>query len=85
MNILKGHIKPSGKVLICENLLPAYMNDTERPQAVEKYYSRLLDFYAQGNATSESQKAIEEVYHLEVAGEEEHKEKFAKIASRTEK
>lgn len=80
VNILKNHIKPSGKVLICENVLPAYMNDTERPAAIEAYYLKLREYYAQGNATSESRKAIEEVYRLEVSGEEEHKVDFSLFA-----
>ncbi|MEK6825276.1 MAG: class I SAM-dependent methyltransferase [Nanoarchaeota archaeon] len=77
MCVLKNHLRPSGKVLVCENLLPNYTNDIERVFAIETYYSNLRDYYAQGNATPEACEAINEVYLLEVACEEEHKVDFA--------
>ena len=81
MYVLKKHLKLAGKVLVCENLLPVYTNDLERTSAIEVYYSELKSYYAQGNATSEAREAIEEVYRLEVAGEEEHKVDFPLFAA----
>lgn len=80
MNVLKKHLKPSGKVLVCENILPTYTNDTERTLAIEEYYSELRNYYTKGNATLQAQEAIEEVYHLEMAGEEEHKVDFSRFS-----
>ena len=81
MQVLQKHLKPSGKILVCENLLPNYTNDIERFYSIETYYSELRNYYAQGNATSEAREAIEEVYRLEVSGEEEHKVDFPLFAT----
>lgn len=40
---------------------------------IQIYCKELINYYNDGNATETSQKAIKEVYELELAGVEEHK------------
>jgi ubiquinone/menaquinone biosynthesis C-methylase UbiE len=77
---LMRHLQPNGFVLVCENFLPDYSNPEERLRAVETYYAELKAYYCKGNATAESQNALEEVYQLEKKGVEEHKVSFRMFA-----
>lgn len=76
---ISSHLIEGGKIIICENFLPKYNNKFSRINAIHKYYSALKDYYLQGNATSEAIKLIEEVYQLELSGEEEHKVDFQRF------
>jgi ubiquinone/menaquinone biosynthesis C-methylase UbiE len=73
---IKDHLAEDGLVIICENFLPDYNSPKERELSVVKYFSELRAYYQQGNATEDSQEAIEEVFELEKAGVEEHKVSF---------
>ncbi|MBI2631385.1 class I SAM-dependent methyltransferase [Candidatus Pacearchaeota archaeon] len=73
---INRHLLSSGKVIMCENFLPRYSSRRERINVVNTYYASLDDYFKEGNATIESQKAIREVRELELSGVEEHKVDF---------
>ncbi len=73
LKTIKKHLKKGGFALICENFLPEYSSDEERTESIKLYYSELISYYKEGNATEKSIEAIDEVFKLELAGVEEHK------------
>ncbi len=76
---IKNHLSSTGKVIVCENFIPNYLNNDSRLKAIHQYYQELKDYYSSGNSSPEAFLAIEEVYQLELSGKEEHKVDFKRF------
>lgn len=70
---VKMHLSEKGKIIVCENFLQYYADESSRNDFVNRYYEVLIEYYSQGNATLEAIDVIKEVRQLELLGEEEHK------------
>ena len=69
----RKHLAAGGKVIVCEQFLPHYSNESTRIHAINKYYGLLRKHCSRGGITREIIQAIDETHQLELSGHEEHK------------
>jgi ubiquinone/menaquinone biosynthesis C-methylase UbiE len=69
----RKHLAVGGKVIVCEQFLPHYSNESTRITAINEYYTLLRKHCSKGGITKEIIQAIDETHQLELSGHEEHK------------
>ncbi len=73
MKNIAAHLREKGKVVVCENILPSYKNDTERPAAVNLFYDEFQKCRAKGELTESSALLLEEVRQSDLRQDDERK------------